>query len=52
VAAVQVAERGEPSIRPISPIRLPGPSTVTTMPSLVGEAWLSTVTSPSMTSSM
>ena len=50
--AVHEAERGAPSSRPISPIRLPGPSTVTVIGWVRLTTMLSTVTSPSSTSSM
>ena len=52
VAAMQVAERGALSRMPISPIRLPGPSTDTTMLSCAAEMEFSIVTSPSSTSAM
>ena len=52
VLAVQEAERGSPSSRPISPSRLPSPSTVTVIGSTRLTTMFSTVTSPSSTSSM
>ena len=52
VDAVQVAERGPPSMMPISPIRLPGPRIDTTMLSCAAATEFSTVTSPSSTSAM
>ena len=52
VLAVQEAERAPPSTRAISPIRLPGPSTVTVTGLTRRAISVSTVISPSSTSTM
>ena len=52
VLAVQVAERASPSISDISPMRWPGPSTLTVSGSVRLTVTASTVISPSITSAM